>query len=213
MKRYKEFLKESEKPLLDDKEELVNKLKELLDQMTKMNDGIRNNPWPMNYPQQRRRNINNDFCYRFAIPYYVELTPKGEELFSYELNDDLKDSVYNSIENAGFDELCEYYDFNDFDMIDSVVDGFNDENSTFIVKCCFDRNLKNDEIDQVKDYISGQCSDGIGEGFDQEEHDYQDQSFFVSTWWHGNKKGKIYRIELVDDIPDDDSSFEDDFDE
>ncbi len=42
------------------------------------------------------------------------------------------------------------------------------------------------ELDDIKDYIEGQCSDGWGEGFEQREIKCGEKEFYVSFWQPGD---------------------------
>ena len=50
------------------------------------------------------------------------------------------------------------------------------------------RDLTGDEIDSIRDYLEGQCSDGWGEGLEQEQEkeEMHGLKFFVniSPWWN-----------------------------
>lgn len=51
-----------------------------------------------------------------------------------------------------------------------------------VAECCVIETLNQEELDKLKDYISGQASDGWGESFDQYEIEVSDGSLYVSLW-------------------------------
>lgn len=67
------------------------------------------------------------------------------------------------------------------------------------------QNLSKDEIEEIKDFIEGQNSDGLGEGFEQREiRTHDDELIYVSFWDIDNywAKGdyKIYTEEEFERI-------------
>lgn len=64
-----------------------------------------------------------------------------------------------------------------------------------------DRKLNEDEIESIRDYISGQCSDGWGEGFEQqqEKEEISGLTFYVSikSWWSEGYPEWYLNITLV----------------
>lgn len=58
--------------------------------------------------------------------------------------------------------------------------------------------LNDSEVDELKDWISGQNSDGLGEGFEQREIETDDGSLYVSFWSSGNDYF-IYTQEEMDE--------------
>lgn len=61
------------------------------------------------------------------------------------------------------------------------------------------QNLSKDEIEEIKDFIEGQNSDGLGEGFEQREiRTYDGELIYVSFWDKGDYK--IYTEEEFERI-------------
>lgn len=58
--------------------------------------------------------------------------------------------------------------------------------------------LNDSEVDELKDWISGQNSDGLGEGFEQREIETDDGGLYVSFWDNG-KDYFIYTQEEMDE--------------
>lgn len=96
-------------------------------------------------------------------------------------------------------------DFNDSDLVkyfedadkigisDIKVVGNNFEDGKFTIEVKSTKDLTDEEIENVKDYIEGQCSDGWGEGFEQQE--IGENKWCVSTWWY-NDMLEEYEIEV-----------------
>ena len=51
-----------------------------------------------------------------------------------------------------------------------------------VAECSVIGSLNQEEINELKDYISGQASDGWGEGFEQREIEVNDGTLYVSLW-------------------------------
>lgn len=67
------------------------------------------------------------------------------------------------------------------------------------------QNLSKDEIEEIKDFIEGQNSDGLGEGFEQREiRTYDGELIYVSFWdpdnYWANGDYKIYTEEEFERI-------------
>lgn len=58
--------------------------------------------------------------------------------------------------------------------------------------------LNDSEVDELKDWISGQNSDGLGEGFEQREIETDEGGLYVSFWDSG-KDYFIYTQEEMDE--------------
>lgn len=132
--------------------------------------------------------------------------------------EDLVDAVNESMDELGPSGLAEYiYDDNLKKIIKNInVTVTKKGAETYITAT---RELTSEEIDDLKSYITGQFSDGWGEGFEQapisewvedveyesyEDYDYEDDSFedsfpernalYVSFW---NHKGFFMNIEKL----------------
>ena len=66
-----------------------------------------------------------------------------------------------------------------FEIIDGVLTTVTEYEST--------RELTKTEVKELEEYTQGQWSDGIGEGFEQQEcgYDKNDDDIFISPWFHG----------------------------
>jgi hypothetical protein len=87
------------------------------------------------------------------------------------------------------DEFSEYFD-DDFTFKNDVSHGYMDfrvENGKLFTYTTYQSNrlLTKEELDQLQDYTQGQWSDGIGEGFEQNEckYDDNDEGIFISPWF------------------------------
>ena len=54
------------------------------------------------------------------------------------------------------------------------------------IDCSLKEALTAEETEQLRDWIIGQCSDGLGEGFEQQPIDTMDGKLFVSFWHSGD---------------------------
>lgn len=54
------------------------------------------------------------------------------------------------------------------------------------IDCSFKEALTAEETEALRDWLTGQCSDGLGEGFEQQPIDTMDGELFVSFWNSGD---------------------------
>jgi len=112
-------------------------------------------------------------------------------LAEFEISGPVCDIATNREQQNIFNELKS--DFNDSDLVQYFDDaerlgitsikviGSAFDNSEFTVE--IESTKKVEEIDIVKGYLEGQCSDGFGEGFEQQNI----EGYSVHTWWSGNQ--------------------------
>ena len=85
------------------------------------------------------------------------------------------------------------------DSADEIVDALNrytanDENDMAAyynkdvgrIDCSLKEALTAEETEALRDWLTGQCSDGLGEGFEQQPIDTMDGELFVSFWNSGD---------------------------
>ena len=104
-------------------------------------------------------------------------------------------SFYDKIDDYDFDKLIELLieDFNeakleqyihDDDFLQNVIsiraEKSHGPTETFFVKVKVKGKPDNETLLKIRKYLSGQFSDGWGEGYEQ--HDYNDDGWYVSTW-------------------------------
>jgi hypothetical protein len=97
--------------------------------------------------------------------------PYDDDHLGIEFFNELQDAVKNSMSEIGTDGLAEYLDLKSdlYDVVESIIVGVEKQGENIISKTTIKTNeeLTDDEIDELKDYITGQFSDGWGEGFEQ----------------------------------------------
>lgn len=112
-----------------------------------------------------------------GIPY------TGEELTGY--RDIIRKAVQDDIRSFN-DDLMQYYHEDDFlrSKVIRAVPGVDEVNGELFGSLCVDTNAELTAEEQAKlcDYISGQYSDGWGEGFEQREVDVGDGNLCVHFW-------------------------------
>lgn len=112
-----------------------------------------------------------------GIPY------TGEELTGY--RDIIRKAVQDDIRSFNGD-LMQYYHEDDSlrSKVISAIPGVDEVNGELVGSLCVDTNAELTTEEQAKlcDYISGQYSDGWGEGFEQREVDVGDGSLCVHFW-------------------------------
>ena len=131
--------------------------------------------------------------------FYFPLTVYVRERGDYDLGDDCieYDGTFayehrRVIENAlDDDDMLEYMWDEDGpkEKIKSMYWGFEDYNGCLYGKVDVELNesLTSVEVEQIKDYICGQNSDGLGEGFEQREIRIgYDEEIYVHFWEYGD---------------------------
>lgn len=98
---------------------------------------------------------------------------------------DFEDDIIDSFNEAGLEEYCEVPGVERITAKEVTDDGM------FAVEVMAEPNL---DIDAMKEYLSGQYSDGWGEGYEQVTHDLPEGvNFNIHTWSNRND----FKIELV----------------
>jgi len=75
---------------------------------------------------------------------------------------------------------------NKFEIKSMLINELDKTSSVFYVDVIVNKKLKDDDITEIVKYIDGQCSDGWGEGFEQQdiskELDEDERYVYVKTW-------------------------------
>lgn len=105
----------------------------------------------------------------------------GIEFFS-----DLKDAVKNEMSEMGADGLAEYLDLRSglYDIVESIIVGVEKQGNNVISKTIIKakEELLAEDIEELKEYIIGQFSDGWGEGFEQRPIGDWDEEEETEEW-------------------------------
>ena len=106
-----------------------------------------------------------------------------------EIGKDEFDTIQTTFNEEDLKQFYPYREFNqDFKILRMEITGLKDEN-IITGEIETNRDLTGDEIDSIKDYLEGQCSDGWGEGLSQEQEKEEKHGlkFFanISPWWNG----------------------------
>lgn len=133
---------------------------------------------------------NEEFTYKFKSPITVnygdEFTFKAETYDLNSVDNDtialVKESVENSIKDLGPKGLAEYLDENKSyaSNIESILVTVDGGNAITTVKS--NKELDDNELDDIAEYITGQFSDGWGEGFEQEVLDSWTETSEDEVW-------------------------------
>lgn len=136
---------------------------------------------------------------KFYFPLTVNVSERGDcgwsDGFEY-------DGVYADEHRGAIERKFDGY--NDYDMVDyfneydsvtakvklqSMIWGFESVNGCLYgkVDVTLSEELTEEEAEAIKEYICGQNSDGLGEGFEQQEIRIgYDEEIYVSFWHRGN---------------------------
>jgi len=130
---------------------------------------------------------------------------EGTPLSPYEMAP-FEDVVKNGIEDEKMPEeakrgLMEYYWGEPASVNEKVVSAFVDaevyDNKLWgVLKCTLKEPLTNEEIAALKEYASGQYSDGYGEGFEQRERKTEYGDLYVHFWHSGDDYSILTEQEL-----------------
>lgn len=104
-----------------------------------------------------------------------------------EINEEDFDSLKESFNSEDLKEYYPYKEMNqDFKILKMEITSIKSDNIV-VGEIVVDRTLTEDEILSISDFIEGQCSDGWGEGFSQEQEvEITDGFRFltrIETWW------------------------------
>lgn len=114
-----------------------------------------------------------------------------------EYADEYRSDIEKGFDGYNDDDMVDYFDEGDSETakakLQSMIWGFESVNSCLYgtVTVTFSEELTNEETEAVKDYICGQNSDGLGEGFEQQPIRINDEEIYVS-FWHGGNDYWIY---------------------
>lgn len=66
---------------------------------------------------------------------------------------------------------------------------YDEENNSLVVSVEYtvEQILNEEDVEKLISYTQGQWSDGIGEGFEQQPIYRNDQEYYLSPWWRGQK--------------------------
>ena len=119
-----------------------------------------------------------------AMPQYGERYDDnglGIDFFS-----ELKSAVKDDMSEMGADGLATYLDLRSslYDYVESIIVDVEKQGNNVISKTTIKakEELDNDEIKELKDYITGQFSDGWGEGFEQRPIGEWDEQEETEEW-------------------------------
>ena len=136
---------------------------------------------------------------KFYFPLTVNISERGEWGW---LDAGEDDGVYADKYRGEIERKFDGY--NDYDMVDyfdesdsatakaklqSMIWGFESVNGCLYgkVDVTLSEELTEEETEAVKDYICGQNSDGLGEGFEQQNIKISyDEEIHVSFWYYGD---------------------------
>ena len=68
------------------------------------------------------------------------------------------------------------------------------------IDCSLKEALTAEETEALRDWLTGQCSDGLGEGFEQQPIDTMDGELFVSFWNSGDNYAMMTEDEFEDHL-------------
>lgn len=106
----------------------------------------------------------------------------------FDIEDKIIDKIFKiTSENFNNSKLQQYYTKKqDFNIISMIMINFDKERSVFYVDVLVDKDLNDIQIDEITKFIDGQCSDGWGEGFEQQDISHEinetNRYVYINTW-------------------------------
>lgn len=136
---------------------------------------------------------------RFYFPLTVNVCERDDYEWSdgYKYDgkyaDEHRSAIERKFDGYNDEDMAEYFDEYDSatakEKLQSMIWGFESVNGCLYgkVNVTLSEELTQEEIEAVKDYICGQNSDGLGEGFEQQEIRIgYDEEIYVSFWHRGD---------------------------
>ena len=116
-----------------------------------------------------------------------------------EINDALKEYTAND-EN----DMADYYNEDDGvkEKLTSAVWSVELHGGRLFgrIDCSLKESLTAEETEHLREWITGQCSDGLGEGFEQQPIDTEDGKLYVSFWHSGEDYAMMTEDEFEDHL-------------
>lgn len=104
--------------------------------------------------------------------------------------DDYRSEIEKGFDRYNDDDMVKYFDESETAQakLQSMIWGFESVHGCLYgkVSVTLSEELTSEEIEAVKDYICGQNSDGLGEGFAQYGIRTDEGEIYVSFWYHGD---------------------------
>lgn len=114
-----------------------------------------------------------------------------------ELDEHDVEKVFKLTSKSFNDSNLQKYFKNKNIVIESMtMTNFDREKSKFYVEVITEKKLKSDEIEEIRKFIDGQCSDGWGEGFEQQDisrHLDEDERYVYIKTWNPNNEVKYIK--------------------
>ena len=150
----------------------------------------------------------------YAYDDWGDLDNEGSEMNGLELTG-YEDEIRTALEKNRMPEEAErgimhWYGETDGvnDKVQSVVFGVENRNNRLwgVAECRIYEPLSSAEMDKLKDYITGQASDGWGEGFEQREIKTEEGNLYVSLWngdnsWEILTEQERFTQKVADGLP------------
>lgn len=145
---------------------------------------------------------------KFYFPLIVNVYERDEDgywnddavEYDGEYADDYRSEIEKRFDGYNDDDMAGYFNESETveEKLQSMIWGFESVNGCLYgkVTVTLSEELTAEEVEIVKEYICGQNSDGLGEGFEQQEIRTDDGEIYVSFWHRGSDYWIYYEDEF-----------------
>lgn len=131
-----------------------------------------------------KEDVRKSLTYEFRSPVLYSIVDESDQEKLADAPFDYKEAMQEMVDDWNSEEMFRYYDAKRvpteaITKITAEADG-----TDFVMKVIANRNLTDQELEGIKSWLSGQYSDGWGEGYEQQFFDYEGYEVRIHPWGH-----------------------------
>jgi hypothetical protein len=117
----------------------------------------------------------------FSLPVIIKQDGEDDTDFEPEnLSDEDRIDLIKRTADSFNDDSVDQYFGDDMDNPEVKMNAYYDEDLLIVDAYITDNSPE--YIEKIRDFLSGQCSDGWGEGFEQQPQEIDGIDYYISTW-------------------------------